>query len=67
MTPVSINSVHTGIQHYNANYPKIPVAAITIEDAEMFKRMQDRKQKIVLELNMESKEVANTYSNNVIF
>ena len=30
ITPISIDSVHTGIQHYNGNYAKIPVAAITI-------------------------------------
>lgn len=30
VTPVSISSVHTGITHYNVNYPHIPFAAITL-------------------------------------
>ena len=38
----SIYSVHTGVQ----SSTKIPIAAITVEDAEMFSRMQERGQKI---------------------
>lgn len=41
-TPFSIESPHTGVMSYNPSYPKIPVASITVEDAEMFQRMQDR-------------------------
>lgn len=48
VTSFSINSVHTGIQHSTA----IPIAAITVEDAEMFQRMQDRFQTITLELTL---------------
>lgn len=40
----SVYSVHAGMQ----NSDKIPIAAITVEDAEMFQRMQDRGQKITL-------------------
>jgi carboxypeptidase Q len=46
----SISSVHTGIQYSSA----IPIAAITVEDAEMFQRMQDRGQKITLQLVLEN-------------
>ena len=52
VTPDSIQSVHTGIQHYSDNYKKIPVAAMTVEDAEMLSRMQARNQTIVLELRL---------------
>ena len=38
----SIYSVHAGIQYGT----KIPCAAITVEDADMFSRMQARGQKI---------------------
>jgi carboxypeptidase Q len=46
----SISSVHTGMQSSTA----IPIAAITVEDAEMFQRMQDRGQKITLQLVLEN-------------
>ena len=48
----SIYSVHAGVQYSKA----IPIAAITVEDAEMFARMQARGQKINLELNLENKQ-----------
>ncbi len=67
VTPESIESVHAGIQHYNDAYKRIPFAAITTEDAEMLARMQARGQTIVLELNLNSVEVPNTYSNNLVF
>lgn len=67
VTPQSISSVHAGIMHYDPNYPKIPVAAITMEDAQMFQRMQDRNQKIVVHLQMENKFVDGASSNNLIF
>jgi carboxypeptidase Q len=63
VTSFSISSVHTGMQ-YNT---QIPIAAITVEDAEMFQRMQARGQKITLELILENQLVPNTYSNNLIF
>ena len=44
----SIYSVHAGMQEYDPAQPKIPAAAITVEDAEMFQRMQERGQKIVV-------------------
>ena len=44
----SIYSVHAGIQYGD----KIPIAAITVEDADMFSRMQARGQKIELELQL---------------
>jgi carboxypeptidase Q len=67
VTPESIYSVHAGIMHYDPNYPKIPVAAITVEDAEMFQRMQERGQRIVVHLILENKSVDGAYSNNIIF
>lgn len=63
-TPFSIYSVHTGNQKGGG---VIPAACITVEDAEMMQRMQNRGQKITLHLVMESKEVENANSNNVVF
>ena len=59
----SIYSVHAGVQHSKL----IPIAAITVEDAEMFQRMQNRKQKINLELSLENHEEEGANSNNLIF
>lgn len=54
VTPHSIYSPHTGWQTYEDGVKKIPAACITIEDAEMFKRMQDRGTKITVKLTMEA-------------
>lgn len=63
----SIYSVHTGYMQYDPQYEKIPCAAITVEDSEMFKRMQNRGQKIIVELNLETQFVPNSNSANLIF
>jgi carboxypeptidase Q len=63
----SVYSVHTGYMEYNPLYPKIPCAAITVEDSEMFRRMQNRGQKITVHLIIETQFIPNCYSNNLIF
>lgn len=67
ITPISIESVHTGYMEYDPAQPKIPCAAIATEDSDMFQRMQDRGQKITLHLVLENQFVANCYSNNLVF
>lgn len=62
----SIESPHTGMLDYSSNYPKIPAAAISIEDAEMLYRMYQRGQKIVLSLHMEARFEERRSSFNVI-
>ena len=42
ITPVSLQTPHTGAMDYDANQPKIPIAAVTIEVAEFLQRMNDR-------------------------
>lgn len=54
IAPFSINSPHTGSQTYGENVPKIPAAAITLEDADLIRRMYDRGEKIVLNIKMSS-------------
>jgi carboxypeptidase Q len=54
ITPFSMETPHTGFMQYQDGVPKIPAAAITVEDSEMFLRMHKRGQKIVLNLDMEN-------------
>jgi len=39
ITRVSINSPHAKVQHYEEGVKKIPVASVTIEDAELIGRL----------------------------
>ncbi len=62
----SISSPHTGATRYDAATPQIPTAALSVEDAEMLHRMQDRGQPISLTLNMEAKTLPDAQSRNVV-
>ena len=64
--PVSMYTPHTGTSSYADDVPKIPHAAVTIEDASMMQRMQDRGQKIVVRLNMDDVTLPDALSRNVI-
>ncbi len=66
ITPFSIQSPHTGAMYYSNGVPEIPAAAITVEDAEMMQRMQDRGQKIVVRLAMSAMTLPDVPSRNVI-
>lgn len=54
IAPFSINSPHTGSQTYGDEANKIPTAAITLEDADLIRRMYDRGENIVLNIKMSS-------------
>ncbi|HEX7774236.1 MAG TPA: PA domain-containing protein, partial [Pyrinomonadaceae bacterium] len=66
ITPVSLQTPHTGSMGYEANQPKIPAAAITIEVAEYLQRLNDRGQRPRLKLKMEAKFLPDAESANVI-
>ncbi|HEX3719402.1 MAG TPA: M28 family metallopeptidase [Verrucomicrobiae bacterium] len=66
ITPVSIQSPHTGGMSYATNVARIPAVAITVEDAEMMQRMQDRGEKIVVRLKMSAMKLPDSPSRNVI-
>lgn len=65
-TQFSIGSVHTGGQHYVENVRKIPVAAVTVEDAQMLLRMYRRGDKITMKLQMEDRNLGDAISRNTI-
>ena len=62
----SMNTPHTGVMAYADSIPKIPHAALTVEDAMMLRRIHDRGDRIILELKMEARKVADRYSRNVV-
>ena len=66
ITPVSLQTPHTGAMNYDPNQPKIPVAAVTIEVAEFLQRMNDRGDHPRLQLKMEAKFLPDAESANVV-
>jgi carboxypeptidase Q len=64
--PASMQTPHTGSTRYEEGVLRIPHAAITLEDAEMLHRMQDRGERIEVLLEMEAKLLADAPSRNVM-
>ncbi|MFN5867629.1 MAG: M28 family metallopeptidase [Candidatus Kapaibacterium sp.] len=65
--PYGINTPHTGGMAYNDSVPKIPHAAITIEDAEMIHRMVKRGQKVQVTLRTSGRWEPDALSRNIVF
>ena len=66
VTPYSLQTPHTGAMGYAEDVPRIPHAALTVEDASMLHRMQDRGERIVVRLTMEAETLPDVPSRNVI-
>ena len=64
--PFSINSPHTGALRYDTTVKKIPAAAVTLEDAMMLHRMQDRGQPITVTLKMGAQQLPDAPSRNIV-
>ena len=64
--PVSLYTPHTGTMRYADDVPQIPHAALTVEDAMMMQRMQDRGQRIRVRLMMEAETLPDAVSRNVV-
>jgi carboxypeptidase Q len=62
----SIRSPHTGQTRYDSTVAKIPAAALSVEDAAMLHRFQDRGEPMVLTLRMGARKLADAPSRNVI-
>lgn len=62
VAPFGLKTVHTG----SSNTASIPTAAITLEDAQMFSRMQARGQVVEIELYMEAHTLPDQMSRNLI-
>ncbi len=65
--PFGMQTPHTGGMGYNDSLPRIPAAAITMEDAMLLQRIQDRGEQAIVELYMEAITKPDAPSRNVIF
>ena len=69
VTPRSFQTPHTGGMAYadtGRAGPRIPAAAVTVEDAEMLSRMQARGERIVVTLKMGAQTLPPARSRNVV-
>jgi hypothetical protein len=66
VTPVSLQSPHTGAMEYNPGSPRIPAAAVTIEDATLIQRLADAGNTVKVHLEMEAHTLPDADSANVI-
>lgn len=64
--PFSMYTPHTGNSRYDEKVPRIPHAAVTVEDAMMMQRMQDRGQTIRVRLEMDAQWLPDADSYNVV-
>lgn len=65
-TGASLSTPHTGALSYDDAQPKIPAAAMTVEDAEWLKRMKSLGQTVTVRLKMEAKMLEDAQSYNVM-
>jgi carboxypeptidase Q len=66
ITPVSLQTPHTGSLRYLDDQPQIPAAAVTIEGAELLQRMYERNEHPVLHLKMQAHFLPDAESANVV-
>jgi carboxypeptidase Q len=66
VTPYSMQTPHTGTMSYEDGVPRIPTAALTVEDAMLLRRMQDRGEPIVVTLTMGARTLPDAASRNVV-
>ncbi len=64
--PYSMQTPHTGSMRYAEGVRKIPYAAITGEDASLLHRMQDRGERVEVQLKMSARTLPDATSRNVI-
>ncbi len=65
-TGLSVASPHTGGLRYDDEQPKIPAAAITVEDADWFARMKALGREVTVRLLMDAATLDDVESSNVI-
>ena len=66
VTPYSQQTPHTGAMGYQEGVPRIPHAAITVEDSEWIQRIVDRGERVELHLYMSAETFPDAPSRNVM-
>lgn len=66
VTPESLYTPHTGTLRYEGQAPKIPAAAVTVEDAAWLRRLADAGQRIVVRLELGAASLPDAMSANVV-
>ena len=66
VTPRSLFTPHTGTLVYDSAAPRIPAAAITVEDAELLARLQQKGQRVTVRLTMGARMLPDAPSRNVV-
>lgn len=66
VAPYSMQTPHTGTMSYEEGVPRIPAAALTVEDAMLLRRMQERGERIVVRLEMGARMLPEAQSRNVV-
>ncbi len=65
-TDHSLSTPHTGALRYDEEQPRIPAAAVTVEDAAWMRRLSELGQEITVRLEMEAQMLPDVESFNVI-
>jgi hypothetical protein len=66
VTPRSLYTPHTGGLRYEEGVPKIPAAALTVEDAQWIQRLIEAGENVTVRLTMEARFLPDADSANVI-
>ncbi len=66
VTPISLQTPHTGALEYSPGAPRIPAAAVTIEDATLIQRLVDAGNTVKVHLEMEARTLPDADSANVV-
>ena len=64
--PPGLRTLHTGMVRYAVDGPRIPAAAVAVEDARRFQRMIERGQRVTVRLRMNAQMLPDAPSANLI-
>jgi carboxypeptidase Q len=64
--PIGLRTPHTGSLQYDETAPRIPAAAISVEDAQRLQRITDRGQRLVVRLAMQAQALPDVESANLV-